>query len=276
LTLFGGILRLVLPITFVIWVGKSFPAMAMGFTAHAVFLMVAVVGLFAWIRRAPPATPELRRRWEQDLREYGRPFLLLGVGSWLLQFADRWIVERAFGAHEAGLFAFAANMGMMAPNMVMGAIMQFAFPIIFKKSDQARTASDWRQIARRCDEATVVLIVVSIVGLLTLDWISPYFLGWLISPQYKDALVMLAPAGAMFLTSQVNQFQYLLLQGQRNSAAMAKVMIAVTILKTGGSIVAAMISKEAFLAWLWISLPLGSLLGRGLIRSIALKEKHPV
>lgn len=166
----------------------------------------------------------------------------------------------------------ASALSSYVPNVIMGAMMQFAFPGIFKKSDAAKTAQDWRQIERLCDLHSAGFIGISLVGLVVLWLAGPHLSGWLIGRKYESSLGMLLPAGIAAITLQCNQFQFLLLQGQGNSSAMARVLTWVALVKTSGTVLSLMISWQAFEVWLCISMPVCALLGRQLIRSAAFGE----
>jgi hypothetical protein len=103
--------------------------------------------------------------------------------------------------------------------------------------------------------------------------VGPHLIGWLIAERYSPSMLLLFPAGMAAITVQANQFYYLLLQGQHNSAGMVRVMAAVAGLKTLGTALAALLSWNAFLAWLMISMILSPLLGRWMIRGMILKSK---
>lgn len=271
LTFVGTGARVLLPIAAALLLGMGLLNLAWGYCAHAVIVIAAVAGMFRAAGRAPAPDPTQEARWKTELREYGRPFVLLGIGAWFLMSADRWVVKQFYDDHQAGLFAIASTIGAFVPTIVLGALMQFALPRVFRKADLAKTEQDWRQIASRCDHVTVIFVVLSLAGLVALHWMGPYLVGWLISPTYAEALPMVIPAGMATMTALTNQFYYLLLQGQHNSAAMVRVMTVVAGLKTAGSIAAAAVSFNAFLGWLAFSLLLGAGIGRFMIRRIALK-----
>ena len=84
------------------------------------------------------------------------------------------------------------------------------------------------------------------------------------------------PTGFAAMTLQVNQFYYLLLQGQHNSAAMVRVMAWVAGVKVVGGIIAALISWQAFLIWLMASLLLCLGVGRWMIRRTALAPRAAI
>ena len=269
LTSTGAVARVLLPTALVLIFSPSFGALACGFTLHALVLCGCVVALFYPAGKAAPAKAEVEAQWLRELSDYGRPFLWLGVGGWLLQFADRWIVSLFFGNEQAGLFALAASLGAFVPNLAQAALMQGVFPGVFRLADEARSEADWRAIARRCDQFTLLFLGVAVVGLLGLHWLAPHLLGVLIDQRYARSVGMVFAAGLAAVTVQVNQFHYMLLQGQHNSAGMVKVMLVVAGIKTAGSILAAMISWQAFLIWLVLSAPIAGWVGRHLIHRAA-------
>src|SRR4030095_13424287 len=83
---------------------------------------------------------------------------------------------------------------------------------------------------------------------------------------------MIFSAGLIMLNSQINQFYYLLLQGQHNSAGMVWVMLIVAAIKTLGGIIAAARSWEAFLGWLMVAPLVCGWVGRTIILHMTLKK----
>jgi O-antigen/teichoic acid export membrane protein len=270
LTQLGNAGRTFLPILFALATQMNFVALSAGFTLHGVLILAGLAAWFIAASKTPKPEAESEQQWIRELKDYGRPYALLGAGAWLLQFADRWVVEGFYGEEPAGQFALAASLGTIIPTMVMPALMQWVFPCIFRRADSAKSPSDWIELAKSCDRMTAAFLFISIAGLLALWAASPWLVGWLISEKYVPALTMLVPAGFAALTSQVNQFYYLLLQGQHDSASMVKVMLVVSGVKTLGSIVAAAMSLPVLMSWLILSVAVGGCLGRWLIRRVAL------
>lgn len=271
LTLVGNAARILLPIGLALGIGMTFWNLSAGFALHGLLVVACLLFLFRWAAPAPRPSLERQREWRQELKDYGRPFMWLGIGNWLLQSADPWVVEHFFGERETGFFTYASGIGAIVPTLVVGGLMQWVFPTVFRKADEARTAHDWRALAKTCDQVTLLFLALTLAGLFLLNVIAPRLIGLLIDPKYAPALTMLIPAGFAMVTVQVNQFYYLLLQGQHNSAGMVRVMLVVSGLKTLGSIVAAWFSWTAFVWWLIVSLLSSGLLGRWMIRRLALR-----
>lgn len=262
--------RTFVPVLIASATAMSLGMLTVGYTLHGAIVIGLVVGL---ARDLPPRVtpaPAQFEAWRRELRDYGRPFALLGVGAWLLQNVDRFIVERFFGLDQAGLFQLALGLGAILPTLGVNVFMQLFFPGIFARCDAARSAEDWRAIARRCDGLTAAFLALTLGGLVVLHAAAPWLVGPLISAKYAAAVPMVFGAGCALLAAQANQFQYLLLQGQHNSAGMVKVMLLVAGVKTAGSIAAAAVSWPVFLGWQAASVPLCAVLGRQLIRRLAL------
>lgn len=271
LTLTANTARTFLPVGLALAVSMSFAVLSLGFALHGLIIFGVVFGLFAWAIRSRRPEASQRSKWAEELKSYGRPFLWLGVGAWFMQNTDRWVVEGFYGKDHAGFFAVAANIGVMIPTMVATGLMQRVFPRIFQKADRAHKLQDWQEIAKDCDRATGIFIILTLGGLLALDAAAPYLIGWLISAKYIPALTMLIPAALATVTLQINQFYYLLLQGQHNSAGIVKVLMVVAGFRTIGSVVSAAISWPAFLNWQMVSMILGALIGRFMVRRMALR-----
>jgi O-antigen/teichoic acid export membrane protein len=262
--------RAVLPIAFALLLAPTVLALSTGYTVHALVLAFTIVVLFRHIKLARPEDTDLVPRWRKELREFGRPFVIMGLGGWLLLNADRWVVAFAFGEERLGLFSLATNVASVIPAFVCAGLMQRFFPAVFRASDRARTEQDWRNLARKCDYLTLLFLGLSVGGLCVLQVVGPLLVGWLIGAKYAASMPLLLPAGMGAVASQANQFEYLLLQGQHNSSGMVKVMLALAAMRTAGSIIAGAISWPVFLGWMLLSTVLVSVLGRTWIQRMAL------
>jgi O-antigen/teichoic acid export membrane protein len=258
--------RLALPLLFALYLGGGYLALVVGFAVNGL-LMIPVSGLALHPKKSS-ATSAISdfAHWETALREYGRPFAVMGIGGWLMQNADRWIVERFFGAEQAGQFAMAAGVGGVVPAFLIAVLLQAFFPTAFRKADAARSVEDWKRLARRCDYMTVGFLSATLVALGVLSLLGPVLVGHLVAPSYAPAIQILFVSGLAMASVQTNQFQYLLLQGRRDSRAMVRVMAVVAGVKTAGSVTSALISWDVFSYWLGFSVLVCAILGRGLIR----------
>lgn len=272
----GAAARALLPVGIVLCFQPRLLGLAGGFALASVFVLWLIWGLFRWARAGEVAPPEVQRQWQEELREYGRPFIILGVGSWLLQYADRGVVMLFFGEKQAALFSLASMLSSYVPNLVMATLMQVVFPRIFRRADQAGTPAAWGAIARDCDRANWAFIGLASAGILLLAWQGHILVESVIGAKYRPAMHLVFPAGMAILASQANQFQFLLLQGQHNSQGMVKVTIVLAVIKTLGSLVAAAISWRALEIWLIASMFICALLGRQMIRHFAFNRRPVV
>jgi O-antigen/teichoic acid export membrane protein len=267
--------RALFPAGMALLLGATLFNLGSGFALHGLALAGVLLVAFRKTTFAGREDAALETAWLTELRDYGRPFILMGAGGWLLLNVDRWVVAWAFGWEQAGLFNLAANISGIVPNMAVAGLLQWVFPGIFRQADISRSVEDWQRLARKCDYCTLLFLGVTVGGLLALAAVGPYLVGWLISEQYAPSMAILLPAGLAAAATQINQFQYLLLQGQHDSASMAKLMIFLAALRTAGSMLAAMISWPLFLGWLMISTVLVGWLGRSWIQRTVFSRPIP-
>lgn len=272
----GNVTRTLVPLGLAIGLGVTFPSLAWGFACHGLIFLVAWWWLFQ--RRQMPAAPQVThsRDWSRELKEYGRPFILMGIGGWFLQFGDKWIVLHFFGKEQVGYLDNAIKLGGIIPVLVAGALMQWAFPKVFRKADLSDNVFGWLQVKRRCDQVTVVYFILATAGALATHWIAPFLVPTIISEQYLPALPMIVAAGFITINAAINQFYYLILQAQHNSGDMVKVMLFMAVLKMGGGLVAAAISWTVFLIWLPCSVVASWILGRWLIKHFVMRNNGQI
>jgi len=87
------------------------------FLAHLGFVRFGVAGiaaLFPLFKSNSIARTEDVHVGAVSLKTYGDRHHT-GIGGWLLQSADRWVVEHFFHGEDVGLFALASNSGMSFP-----------------------------------------------------------------------------------------------------------------------------------------------------------------
>lgn len=276
LNVVGSAARVAIPLVMVMIAGASFSSLWSGFFVHAALVCGLIYwGKRAWMQNSSNAESGIAR-WRTELVEYGTPFIWLGVGNWLLQFADRWLISLVLGESKAGLFSTASGLSAYVPNVILGAMMQWVFPSIFNACDQAKGASDWREIASRCTRWTVGFVGISLSGLLLLQWVGPRWMRDLLGREYWESWTMVFASGMAAMTLQINQFYFLLLQGQHNSVGMVKVMMVVAGVKTLGSAVTLLAGWDWFLLWLCLSMPLCGWLGRVMIFDLALAGERKI
>lgn len=268
----GGtqVTRTLLPLAAVAWLGPSLPVLIGGLAAHAMIVGAGLLALAATQAALVEPDAAKRARWDEELIGYRKSYFWLGVGGWLLQSADRWLVFAFFDERQTGLFALASSLAGIVPMTLASMMLQWAFPRVFRLSDAAESSGDWQTVAQQCDRLTAVFLIAAMIGLLGLAAIGPLLVGWLVDARFAPAMPLVLAAGMAAVSVQANQFYYLLLQGQQRSEQMVPVMSFVAGVKTLGSAVAAAVSWECFLGWQCVSAGISAWLGRHLIRLAAL------
>jgi O-antigen/teichoic acid export membrane protein len=264
--------RSLLPVGLVLLGGATFLALSGGYALYALLTLAMTWALYASLGAKQQSSADQRLVWLRELREFGRPFIWIGIGSWLIQYADRWIADFFFPARQAGLYSMAVNIASIIPIMAGSVLLQWVFPRFFRQADQARNVDDWRLLARRCDRVAFAFMGISLTGLGVLWAIGPYLVPWLIDRQYLEAMPLLFPAGLAMAVVPLNQFHYLLLQSQHDSLSIAKVMLVLAVFKMAGTLLAAWFSWNVFLGWLVVSFFACACLGRYLVLRLALRQ----
>lgn len=258
--------RLFSPLLLIVLIGGGYLTLSVGFALQGLLMILVTALVLRPVGNYPAHGRNDFEDWDRALRTYGRPFIVLGIGGWLLQNADRWIVERFFGIEQAGQFAMGAGLGGFVPMFFAAVLLQAFFPRAFRAADAARSPADWKRLAQKCDFMTAGFLVATVAVLGALALTGPALVGPLVEPRYAPAIEMLFVCGLAMASVQTNQFQFLLLQGQQDSRAMVRVMIVVAIVKTAGSIAAASVSWDLYLYWLGASVLVCAVLGRQLVR----------
>ncbi len=265
----GTTLKFAGPIGFACLYRGSFFSLAAGFAVYAAGAFLACAFFFRPITGpASVPAPATSLEWTRSLRSYGRPFVWVGVGSWFLQFADRWIASAFFDPDKVADFSYATQIVTFFPVFLASWLLQIAYPGFFRHVDTHQEKSDWRSLGRKADLLLLVFLALTAAGTLLAYWTFKLLLGNLISVNYENSLALVFPAMMVATALQANQFHYLLLQASLNSGAIMRITIWVSLTKTLLSIGAAFVSWQALqLSWIAAPIVVG-LLGRFLVNRV--------
>lgn len=272
----GGLfLRILIPLGLAFLIAPTIHILGAGFALHGLVISLLVYLYFRPQTRdavEPEKSLEHGNKLKKELRDYGRPFVFLGVGSWVLEVSDRYVIQMFFGDHVVGNFDIANRLSTYAVALVFLSMMQGFFPHIFKMADQARSKEDWKEISRRCDKISVVFAFFGFASVAVLHTMGPYLKGWLINENYATSITMILPAGLAAMATQINQFHFLLLQGQRKSGVMVRIMMTLAAAKLAGGIITSFFSWEIYQLWLSVSFIVIAWIGRSMIHFEAFKH----
>lgn len=127
----------------VYWVSRNAEGRMWGQTiAIVIFGVVAVVSLVrgGWVNM------HLNRQYIREIFAFGLPLIPHVLGTFLLAFADRWIVNERLGLQAAGVYLVAAQLGI-GMGMVADAFNKAYVPRLYEKL-KIGTAADIRVIVR--------------------------------------------------------------------------------------------------------------------------------
>jgi O-antigen/teichoic acid export membrane protein len=127
-----------------------------------------------------------------DLLTLGAPLCFLGVGHFVIDLSDRYIVTLLLGAEATGYYAVAARLAI-AGSLVAEALNSMWLPYFYRLAGSAQVASAaLRRAARRLVYA---LGVVMALAMLVLPYVMVLRVAgrWFIAPAYHATMALVAP-----------------------------------------------------------------------------------
>ncbi len=218
----------------------------LGFAGHA--LVTTASGLWAlhgyWGVGKGKALP-----LATDPAYTGGLFVTLAITAWILNSMTRWLVAACFGAETAGHFTLASNVALIVPTVLGGIFIQYLQPVLFLRADQPEATH--AGLLRFVDRMALSYTLVSLLGLVVLNWITPFLVGPIIDPAYLPALVWIFPAGCFGLNLITGQFYHTVLLAARRESACGPVDLVTAAVLVIGCGISAGLGETAFRWWLF-------------------------
>jgi O-antigen/teichoic acid export membrane protein len=112
------------------------------------------------------AVPTVAHEWTRQMYNYGWPFAVTGLFSWVHASSDRWALQFFSSTSTVGLYAVLYQMGYYPISLLANLITQLVMPVLFSRagdgSDLARM-----QTVRKINR-TIILCILGLTGLATL------------------------------------------------------------------------------------------------------------
>jgi O-antigen/teichoic acid export membrane protein len=125
--------------------------------------------------------------WGKLMINYGLPFSLWGIFSWLGSASPRWILQLHSSTYAVGLFAASFQLGFYPMSLLSGVLLQYMIPIAYaragKGDDKLRIKKVNQLITTIALIASVFVVIIFLLSLAFNDFIVALFLG----SQYYDA-----------------------------------------------------------------------------------------
>jgi O-antigen/teichoic acid export membrane protein len=119
--------------------------------------------------------------WHRLILNYGIPFSMWGIFSWLEFASPRWILQFNSSTHEVGLFAASFQLGFYPTALISGVIIQYITPIAFTKAglgkDKMKLERAYRIIKIIANLSIIISLIAFITSLSFKTLIVTYLLG---------------------------------------------------------------------------------------------------
>jgi hypothetical protein len=258
----GSLTRSFLPPLLYTSMGGLTATLWLGVSIHA--LTGALIGIWAlrtsWTQnsRGTSAGRELTPVYEGSL------FITVAFAGWLLTGLNRWLIAWQFGKTEAGYYTLAGGGAIIVTSMLGTVVMQYLQPGLFALGDGP--AETRPLLARRIDASVLVFSGLAVAALLAITLLYPRLIGPLISPEYRDALKWVFPAGCFGIATMTAIFYHTMLLAGRREWSCGVVDLVNAAVLAGGCVVAALLGRDWLARWLIVTPVVPWLLTRNLAR----------
>jgi O-antigen/teichoic acid export membrane protein len=152
------------------------------------------------------AVPAVTHEWIRKMYNYGWPFAITGLFSWVQGASDRWALQLFSSTSTVGLYAVLYQIGYYPISLVTNLITQLVMPVLFSRagdgSDLARM-----QTVRELNR-TIILCILGLTGLMTLvaATLHAKIFAFFVPSQYSHVSALLPwmiLAGGIFASGQM-------------------------------------------------------------------------
>jgi O-antigen/teichoic acid export membrane protein len=144
--------------------------------------------------------------WKRRLWDYGSPFAIWGIFTWVHVASDRWALQAFAGQEAVGLYAVLYQLGFYPLTFLSSIVSKFVSPILYERAGDASSKKRVRSAYRLnyWVSGGMILATVSATGAAYL--LHPLVFRIFVGEAYRSAsglLPLMALAGGLYATSQV-------------------------------------------------------------------------
>ena len=152
------------------------------------------------------AIPAVTHEWTRQMYNYGWPFAVTGLFSWVHASSDRWALQIFSATSTVGFYAVLYQIGYYPISLITNLITQLVMPVLFSRagdgSDMARM-----QTVRKMNR-TVIIFILGLTGLAALvaaNLHAEIFALFVPSEYYRVSVLLpwMILAGGIFASGQM-------------------------------------------------------------------------
>lgn len=151
--------------------------------------------------------PENRDQdWGRRLWDYGSPFAIWGIFTWVHIASDRWALQAFSGQKAVGLYAVLYQLGFYPLTFVSSIVSKFISPILYEKAGDASSEERVRSAYKLNYWITGGTVLATVAATGGAYLLHPIVFQIFVGEEYRaasDLLPYMTLAGGLYATSQV-------------------------------------------------------------------------
>jgi len=180
--------------------------------------------------------PELKEyskptNWQKLIINYGLPFSMWGIFTWLESASPRWILQLHSSTHEVGLFAASYQLGFYPMSLLSGVLLQYMVPVAFNRAgkgdDMKRINEAFNIIKTITVSAFLIVIVAFVFSIVFRDFLVNILLGDKFNEVRRYFPYLLLGSGFYMLGQIISV--YFLSQNKSKELLVIKILVALIL-----------------------------------------------
>lgn len=148
-----------------------------------------------------------KRILKSKVFKFALPFALASIFTWLLTWADRWVLSSLLSIDSVGIYSANSQIANI-PFMILSAIvLMFLAPILFRKAEEIKKIIDFKKFKNLIYKILFSYIILSFILLIALFFTQNFILKFLLSPEYISKGILFISISLGWLLFQIAQVQ---------------------------------------------------------------------
>jgi O-antigen/teichoic acid export membrane protein len=182
-------LRYVLASVLLYIVSREVMFAVLGFLIAVTVTFVIELIKFNKLVLANMKTPDNNKttNWRKLIINYGLPFSLWGIFSWLEFASPRWILQLYSSSHEVGLFSAAFQLGFYPISLLSGVLLLYISPVVYSRAGKGDDKSKIESVRRLINAVSLIASVIIIVVFIISYTLNDFIVSLLLGSQFTEA-----------------------------------------------------------------------------------------
>ena len=170
--------------------------------------------------------------WRKLMINYGLPFSLWGIFTWLGSASPRWILQLHSSTYEVGLFAASFQLGFYPMTLLSGILLQYMIPIAYTRAGKGDDKSRIENVHRLIKTISLIASVFVVIAFFLSFVFNDFIVALLLGSQYNEAknfFPFFILSSGFFMMGQILSVSYL---SQNKSKKLLVINISIALILT--------------------------------------------